>query len=186
MGHEELIKALEDEGLAEIERLMDEARLRAKAAEEEAAAVVSGLREERLRALEERTEEAKTALVNRAELKARGAVVRAKYEIIEAIVDEAVTAAATGPDYPALIDSLYEELKAEWPQGPPPAVLVNPADKEFIKDKKALITTDPEVCGGVVFVSGDGRVRFTNTLSARLDRVGKRLFSKLDALLFSS
>jgi vacuolar-type H+-ATPase subunit E/Vma4 len=67
------------------------------------------------------------------------------------------------------------------PAGDWSLIRVNPADFETATAlfPLARIESDPEIPGGLIATSGDGRVTIDNTWSTRLRRIWSRLAPKL-------
>lgn len=184
MGQNELIMALEEEGRSEVRRILEEANQQAGAligkAEEEAAFI----QDARMKTAATEFEKVRTARINSAGLKARGLVLQVKYELMDALFKEALEEIQGSKDYPRILGRFYNELKESWSYGGP-VIHVNPSDVEHLRAKDVEITPDEGVSGGVEFRSKDKRLRFSNTLATRLERVRGMLAGELDRLLFS-
>ncbi|WP_456411622.1 V-type ATP synthase subunit E [Oceanithermus sp.] len=181
---------LQEEVLAEIQKLMAEAEAEAERivaeAKEKAEAMVS--------AQQRKLEAQKQAELHRAESAAELAVatarVEAKGEVIAEVyrkVRERLEALAGTPEYPTILERLAEE--AVEAVGRAEAVIVHPDDaprlKGWAESRGLELSTSPEVRLGVVAVAAGGKTQVANTLPDRLERAWEVLSAKVSQALWS-
>lgn len=188
----DLASLLEREASAEIEAILAEAR-------ERAAQIVADAEKEaeNLVAVRERQAEAqrRAALVrarSSAQLEAASMRLNAQQEAIQTVFREveAQIVALTKDEgrYPDVLAALLQEALASL-DGPPDAILVNPADEKVARraveagSVPGEVRADPAVGAGVRVVTG--RVSVENTLEARLAALREELASEVAAALTS-
>ncbi len=189
MGYAELIKAVEEEGRRERERILREAKKRAEQilekARKEALKTRDTLIEKARRELKERENEA----VNRARAEARKILLSAKLEILDEVFREAIERIRALPEdqYRAVIRGLFGELERDWQASgmkEEPVVYVSAEDTRFLRDVKYRVVPAEGLVAGVVFESRDKRYRAENSLSGRLERLRPELLVSLKHILF--
>ncbi len=181
-----LLNALEEDARTQCAAIIEEAGKAAADIIAEAEKEVSILREERFDSLNIRLRELKTSSINAARVRAEGLKLKARHEIIEKVLDDALEGFKGLPreEYAEVLKSLYEELKKEWGSREKPVVLVNPEDTGFIKEASFEVRPDPDVRLGAVFVSGDGRIRYENTIPSRIKSIRPDLVAAVEKTLF--
>lgn len=184
-----LIKAIEEDALAQSSRIAGEAEEAAGEIAARADAEVSILREERLKELAAEIERRRSALLNSARTKTNGLKIAAKREVMEGVLNAALTRFRELPSerYAALLGFFYEETKRSWQKDRPlekPVVLLNPSDMGLLKDAGVEFRPDESVSIGVVFVSEDLKMRYENTAVSRLKRARAALEPLLNSILF--
>lgn len=191
MAQDALLAALDDDARAQAESII-------RSAEEEAAALIAAAVEEAGIMLEHMLAEAgrsfdrsRAELMNGARVRAAAALMDCRRGLMEEVFERSTRSfsALDRTEYGRILNLWYDELKAAWDEaGMPgePVVIVNPVDLELIGERGALLRPDPLLGHGLVFVSGDGRVRFENTFSSRLYKSKEDLMPLLDRILFSS
>ena len=166
MAQDPLIAALEEDARGQAARIIEEA--------EEA---------------RERLGKTRAAAVNGARTRAAGLKLAVRQELIQRAIDEAAKRffSLNGEERSRLVARLYAELEREWARArsyEPPVVRVNPADLKLIEAGGAVVLPDESVAAGVVFTSADGRVRFENTVSSRMERAKKKMIPAINEMLF--
>ena len=191
MAQEALLKAIEEDARAQCERIVEEAEGLARAVTGEAEEEVLTLRTEGLKSLSERMERRRASLVNRARIRSRALTLRARLDIMEVVLEEAVKRIMGLPreKYRELLVRLYAELERVWEaEGggkDTPVVLASPEDAAFLRETGREARPDPGVSLGVVFTTGDGRKRYENTVPARMKKAREMIVAGLDRLIFS-
>lgn len=188
MAEDTLISALEEDARAEAASIVEEAKQAAGLVLKEAHAEAAREREERVRALEERLRNERAALLNGARTKVSGAKLGVRHELMERAMLEAQKRFSSLPpdEYGKLINGFFSELQREWEKGRPgdePVVLVNPADAGLLKTAFKVIG-DATVTLGAVFATGDNRIRFENTVPARMAKGRAVMVPAINEMLF--
>lgn len=188
MAEETLITALEDDAREQARQILEEARQTAESILREASLEAEQERQERTDALKQRLRSDKAAVLNGARMKASGSKLAIRHELADRAVNDAQERFASLPkeEYSGFLGQLFSELKSEWDierPGEVPVVLVNQADMGLLKtDLK--VREDNGVRLGVVFVSGDGKIRFENTVAARLSKGRTVMAPAINEMLF--
>ncbi|HHL39413.1 MAG TPA: hypothetical protein ENJ37_02795 [Deltaproteobacteria bacterium] len=187
MGQEELLRAIEEEALAQRERILREA-------DEQAGAIVAEAErrsEEHARKRREmeaaRLGRLRARAVNRARIRASAMVLGAKQEIIDQVLSRArdVIEGSDKETTTRLVSALYDEVKAEWPEDlSTPFVRMNPAYAWLVQDRATEIEPDESLDMGVVFVSRDRRLMIENTIRTRMEKGKRHILTLLGRLLF--
>ncbi|MDI3280172.1 MAG: V-type ATP synthase subunit E [Bacillota bacterium] len=192
MPLEEMLRALEFEGVAECERIVAQGRARADKILEEAKAEADRQREERL---------AKTALALQLEqskiLKAaRFAVKKEIIKAKEAAIEEVFRVAAQrlgslrqSPRY----KQIFERLTREALEGMTGQVRVrvDPQDADLAREVLTALgvdftlEADGQYAGGLEVYAEDGRVWAINTIESRLEKARQSLKAEIADLLFA-
>ncbi|HBG47306.1 MAG TPA: hypothetical protein DDW94_10015 [Deltaproteobacteria bacterium] len=189
MPDDQLMEALEEDARAQAGRILEEAREAAAASLQKAREEAEREREERLFELTGRLKQERAARLNAARTKASGLKLGVRLELVGRALDEAVKRLTSLPEqeYSRLLNGFYDELLSAWEKGlhgEAPVVYVNPADIGRLS-AEGNVLPDEKVKAGVVFTSGDGRVRFENTVEARLERGRKKMVPALNEMLFN-
>ncbi len=194
MGHDELLRALEEVGRAErdalLNRAMEGVRRILIRTEEKANKFKIGYLKECAASIED----VRARELNKARAKAKGVILRAEQKIISDVFDKAERRFPTLKDYPAVIKSLFMEVTktARKEVGDEKYhVFLSMKDLDILKDlvkpgrysDVVLIPLDDVSCG-VVLSTSDGKVRFINTLSGRLKKAKIRLMPLIKNRLF--
>jgi vacuolar-type H+-ATPase subunit E/Vma4 len=184
MGQDELIRALEEESLSEIRRMMEEARADSAEMVARAEAEAQAASDEREAALKAELASLRAGRMNRATAVGRGLLLEARHRLLKRAFEEALVELAGGDDRKTL-KRLYDELKAAVNQSSFASydLFVNPADVGFFKEMGVEARPDAAVAHGVVIRSLDGEVTFENTFKSRLEKKRKRLEPIIDAIL---
>lgn len=190
MPWDPLIAALEEDARAEAARIIEEAEEAREAMLSKAGAEAEREAGERLQEIRERLQRERAARLNAARTAASGLRLGVRHGLISGVLDEARQRFSSMPEdeYSRFLTRLYEELKLDWERARPgevPVVCLNPADLDRIRADGARLKADEGVRSGVVFTSGDGRVRFENTAAARMERAGKAMVPALNEMLFN-
>jgi len=181
---------LQEEVLAEIQRIMAEAEAEAQrivdAAREKAASAVAAQKRklEAQKAAElHRVESAAELAVTTARVEAKGKVIGEVFERVK----QRLAALPEDPEYPTVLEQLASEAVSAV--GEAEAVVVNPADEARLKgwaEGRGLeLRTSPDVTLGVVAVAKGGKTQVANTLPARLERAWEVLSAEVTKVLWA-
>lgn len=182
-----LIKALEADAVAQSKAIIKAAEDAATEMLRQAHAEAEAFETERVGALQAGLERERGVRLGSARLLARAVCLKARQEAVEAVMDAACSCLCALPpsEHARLIRGLYDGLKAEWAFDESPVVLVNPRDVALLRDYGVEARQDESVVDGVVFVAGDGKVRYVNTVASRMKMMKAGLVPMIDAALFS-
>jgi len=180
---------LQEEVLAEIQRVLAEAEAEAErivaAAREKAEAMVAAQKRklEAQKAAElHRAESAAELAVTTARVEAKGKVIGEVYKRVQ----EKLKAMPQDPEYPTVLEQLAAEAVAAV--GEAEAIIVSPDDEARLKGwaegKGLQLRTSPEVELGVVAVSKGGKTQVANTLPDRLERAWETLSAEVSRVLW--
>ncbi|CAG1065467.1 V/A-type H+/Na+-transporting ATPase subunit E [uncultured bacterium] len=188
MAEDTLISALEEDARAQAGRIIEEAREAAEAALRDAGEQIAREQEARVAELEAALKGQRAAMLNAARTRASAARLAVRHSLIERALEEAGAKFSSMPkdEYRRLLTGLFFELKADWEKGRPgeaPVVFVNPADVGLF-ESSYTIKGDEGVKLGVVFASGDGTVRFENSIPGRLSRAKAVMVPAMNEMLF--
>lgn len=186
MAQDALLKAIEDDALAEKEAILKEAEDASVAIIEQARTEASAWKDERMSALRLSFAARRAVLTGSAKVRSQALKLKARHALIQEVLREAVNSFGEQGGFDGLLNRFYAELKVEWDLAglPSPVVLVNPADAGLITAEGVEVKTDKDVRLGVVFVSKDGKTRYENTVDSRLKKALKTLEPEIDRLLF--
>ncbi len=189
MAQDPLIAALEEDARGQAARILEEAGEAREALLRESREDARKEAEERLSEARERLGKEKAARLNAARTKAAGMKLVVRQELVQKAVDEARSRlfSLKGEERLRLIERLYAELQSDWSRtrgNEPPIVRVNPVDERAIQANGAKVHADDSVLSGIVFTSEDGRVRFENTVSSRMERAKKNMIPAINEMLF--
>lgn len=189
MPQDPLIAALEEDARSQASRIIEEAEEAREALLRQAREDAQREGEERLMDARERLRKERAARINAARTKATGVKLGVRQELITRAIDEARKRffSLKGEDHSKLIAHLYGELERDWARArhnEAPVVRVNPADVKLIRADGAIVEPDESIAAGVVFTSADGRVRFENTVSSRIERAKKDMIPAINEMLF--
>lgn len=192
MPLEEMLRALEFEGVAECERIVSQGRARADKVLEEAKAEAARQREERLAkaALALQLEQSK--IVKAARFAVKKEIIKAK----EAAIEEVFRAAAQrlgslrqSPRYKQIFERLAREaLKGMTGRV---RVRVDPQDADLAREVLTALgvdftlEADGQYAGGLEVYAEDGRVWAVNTIESRLEKARQGLKAEIADLLFA-
>ena len=189
MAQDPLIAALEEDARNQASRIIEEAQEAREAILRQARGDAQREGEERLSEAKERLRKTRAARINTARTKTAGMKLGVRQELITRAIDEARKSffSLKGADYSKLLSHLYGELERDWARArldEAPVVRVNPADVGIIRADGAAVKPDESIAAGVVFESADGRVRFENTVSSRIERAKKNMIPAINEMLF--
>jgi len=188
MSEDTLIAALEDDARAEQERLLEEARSSASAIREEIGAEVSSERQRRVAEAASDMLARRAALLNAAAMRASGEVLAVRHDLLKKAFDAALKRFSSMPkeQYAELLNRLLSELEADWKKMRPtdePVVLLAPADIGLVKTSFET-RADEGVLLGAVLATGDGTVRYENTVASRLSSARAAITPVVNSTLF--
>lgn len=188
----ELIAILEKEAASEIERVLTEAREQAQRVVAEAEADAEAIRTTAAQRADAERKTAQTRAQSAAQLKAASLVLQAKDAAIGEVFEKAhadlVKTAHDRAGYQHLLRALIKEAAAEL--SGPLVIEANPADADAARAAArelgldAEVKPSPDVSGGVVLQTADGRFTVQNTLASRLERVKPVLVTEVANLLW--
>lgn len=192
MTQDALLKAIEDDALAEKAVLLKEAEEAVSAIMQQARAESAAWKEKRMALVKDSLAKKKAGLTGTARVRAGALKLSLRRKLAEEVLRETakLLEAAQKSERETLINRFYNELKAEWvkaglARGDMPTALVNPLDVGLIKADGIELKGDDGIGFGVVFISKDGKTRFENTISGRMKRAAKALEVELDRILFN-
>ncbi len=192
MALEDIFRALDEQAQKECEDILSAARAQADAIAEDAADQAGGICTECVDQTDTavRLKAAKTT--NAAKLEGKKSVAAVKETAMDAAFDKAGARLASirGTDaYAGILEMLTAEAAAGVTGEM--AVLVDPADEALAKQVVAGLGIQAEVrpelstSGGVVVVTGNGRIVRRNTFEDRLEKVKQTVQSEVAEILFS-
>lgn len=188
MAQDALLKALEEDAREQCKRILADAEEKARDIIREAEKEALRIKEEGLKALREILEKQRASLLNNARILMGGLKLEVRREVAEDVLNRVINAIEGLPKdrYAILLDRLYKELKSDWEKNmkDKPVVHINPGDAGLLKDPEAVFSPDPDVKLGVLFTSGDGRVRYENTIPARIKKYRSQLAADIDRIVF--
>lgn len=182
-----LIKALEDDAVAQSRAIV-------KAAEEAAAEMLrqahieaESFEADRVGALKSGLERERSVRLSSARLLAKAERLKARQDAVQAVLDAACSCLCGlyPSEHARLICALYDGLKAEWAFDEPPVVFANPRDVAVLRDHGVEAKPDEAVVDGVVFVTRDNKVRYENTVTSRMKMLRSALVPVIDAALLN-
>lgn len=192
MTQDALLKAIEDDALAEKAVLLKEAEDAVSAIMQQARAESTAWKEKRIALVKDSLANKKAGFIGTARVKAGALKLRLRRALAKEVLEETVKLleAAQKSERETLMNRFYNELKAEWVKagladGDTPTALVNPLDVGLIKADGIELKGDDGIGFGVVFISKDGKTRFENSISGRMKRAAKALEVEVDRILFN-
>ncbi|MDR7415036.1 MAG: V-type ATP synthase subunit E family protein [Armatimonadota bacterium] len=188
----ELIHLLEREAQAERERLLEEARQRARTLLQQAETEAENLLEAHRRRMEAEVEAARIRAQGVAQLRATSLVLAAKDEQIAEVFRRARQELERLSRDPSRYEPILRALLQEAVSGFSGQVVVECAERDLplvqatvqALGVAAEVQPNPEVWGGVRVRSADGRFVVENTLLSRLERARQVLLSEVAEILW--
>ncbi len=191
MALEDMLKALEEEGCAECERILSQAEERAKRIVEEAEREGIAIKDAHMAKAKELLRSEKSRILSEANFAVKKAIIQAKDSLISQVFDrvsDRVEKLRSSPEYPDVFRKLASEALANA-QG---RVLVSVDERDekmagpILDDLGAdyELRTDIRCCGGLTVTTADGRITFVNTLDSRLDKARAVLKPDVASILF--
>lgn len=178
MALQDIYRALDEQADAEIDSIMRVANAQAAALVREAREQAERLRDAVLADAELHAQAKAERAISSAHLQAKRAVDAVRSSAIERVFEEVgarLPEKAAAEGYPALLESLIREALEGAGSGA--TVEVRPDDEALARTILATTGFDAavrptlEATGGVIVISGDGKVIRRNTLESRLARV---------------
>lgn len=191
MALEDMLKALEEEGCAECERILSQAEARAKQIVEEAEQEGKAIKESHMAKAKELLKSEKSRILNEANFAVKKAVIQAKDSLISEVFDrvsDRIQRIRASSEYPEVFRRLASEALANA-EGKL-FISVDERDREVAKsvlDGLGVdyeLRTDIQCCGGLTVTTADGRITFVNTLDSRLDKARAVLKPDVASVLF--
>lgn len=191
MAIEDIFRALEEQADRECRDILDSAKAAAKSITAEAKAEAEAVRAERVAVADPAMRIKVGQIVNAAKLVKMKELAAARDRNMGAVYDAALAklAAMRGtPQYATLFKKLAQEALAGVEAGA--VVQVDPADEALAKASlaemgvQALVDPSLSVAGGLNVVLSGGRIRRSNTLEDRLDKVRKTRHAEVAEILF--
>jgi vacuolar-type H+-ATPase subunit E/Vma4 len=191
MALQDIVRALDEQADAECRETLDNAKLQAKAVTTEAKEEAERIRQRKVGDAEARVKTKVAQITNAAKLENKRDVAALKDRAISSVFDDATRAlgALRGSDrYEALLRDLAREA-FESVEGAVD-VAVDPRDEKLAT--KVLmdmgvdftLTTGLESAGGLVVITGAGRISRRNTFEDRLSKVHHIAQSQVAEILF--
>ena len=188
MARDALLKAIEDDARAQSEAILEEALTAAAAITDGAEAQTSALIEQRRASFKTELDRKRASALSGARVKARSLQLAQRWDAIDRVFDLALSRfkELPRPEYGELLGRFHDELMLAWDAtlAGEPIVLINPQDIQLLGRVGAAVRPDDTVSLGVVFVSADGRIRFENTVSSRMNRLRKPAVIRVYKTLF--
>lgn len=191
MALEDMLKALEEEGSAECERILSQAKVRVdqiiKEAEEEAREIKASHMSKAQTLLKSE----RSRIINEATFAVKKANIQAKDALIMKVFDQIADRLGKARE-----DSSYKDIFRKLSQetiGNTEGRVVVSVDKRDANLAKSVLDgfkaeyelkTDIDCCGGLTMSTADGRVTFVNTLDSRLDKARAVLKPDVASILF--
>lgn len=191
MALKDMLRALEEEGQAECDKIMSQARAREKEILNEAEKEASAIKEAHMRKAKVALRSERARIISGATFYVRKEVLKAKEELIRECFNRAakrLEALRNSSQYEKIFADLAKEALANT-EG---EVIVS-VDKRDVKlaektlaslAKRYKLTTDLKCLGGLVVTTRDGKITFINTFDSRLAKAEKLLRSELTSILF--
>ncbi|MDR5708564.1 MAG: V-type ATP synthase subunit E family protein [Armatimonadota bacterium] len=188
----ELISLLEREAQAERERLLEEARQRARDILQQAEAEAANLLEAHRRRVDAELEAVRIRAQGVAQLRATSLVLAAKDEQIAEVFQRARQELERLSRDPSRYEPVLRALLQEAVAGFRERVVVECAEQDLPLVQAAVqalglaaeVRPNPELWGGVRVRSADGRFVVENTLLSRLERARQVLLSEVADILW--
>ena len=179
MGHEELLRALEEEGEREREEILETARREAEEIVAEAEKKAARVKGDFIRRLVTSRESERARRLNRARKESKEILLKSEHEIVSRLFQEVEDRFHSIENYEMVVGSLFQEAvrcvnKEIGEEACHIYLSMRDLDiiKELVKPEEChcmLIPLDDVTCG-VVVSRADGRAKYINTLSSRLER----------------
>lgn len=192
MPLEEMLRALEFEGVAECERIVAQGRARAEKILEEAEAEAARQREERLAkaALALQLEQSK--ILKAARFAVKKEIIKAKEAAIEEVFRVAAQRLGSLRQSPRY-KQIFERLAREALEGMSGRVRVRVDSQDADLAREVLtalgvdftLETDGQYAGGLEVYAEDGRIWAINTIESRLEKARQALKAEIADLLFA-
>ncbi|MBI5043912.1 MAG: hypothetical protein HZC10_08850 [Nitrospirae bacterium] len=193
MSHQDLIKALLQDGRRQCEQIIEKAKADAEETVKNAERELEQLKKEELKKIESDIKIKSVETLNRAKVNSEGKVLKAKYEIIENIFQGAAkrfSEIKDSKEHPTVFEKLCKEILGDI-KGDTKIII----DKEDAKLFKKLfpdinVKIEPfqgnSRISGIELVTQNGSVIIKNTLISRLEKIKPELMLELNKLLFGT
>jgi vacuolar-type H+-ATPase subunit E/Vma4 len=191
MALQDIVRALDEQADAECRETLENAKLQAQAVTAEARNEADRIRQRKVDDAESRVKTKVAQTINAAKLENKRDIAALKDTAIHSVFDDAAKVLARARDseaYEALFRRLAQEALASVDG--PVEVAVDPRDEklatEVLKDMRVEFTLKPDLAsaGGLVVISGGGRILRRNTLEDRLKKVRQIAQSQAAGILF--
>lgn len=192
MAIEDIFRALEEQADRDCREILDSAKATAKSVETDAKAEAEAIRNAKVEAADNAVRTRAAQVVNAAKLANMKEVAAAKDRGIEAVYSGALSKLASmrgTAQYATLFKALAKEAMAGL-KASGVVVLVDPADKALAEATlKELgvagsVETSIAAAGGLVVLTGGGRIRKRNTFEDRLAKVRAIRQAEVAEILF--
>ncbi|MBD3306123.1 hypothetical protein GF339_07030 [candidate division KSB3 bacterium] len=195
MMQEGLFNALTAEVDAEQQRMLAEAKATRQQILQDAEAAVEELRCTRFQECDDTLRIETARILGRARLQARNLLMQARYEVLQEVFQQTRSSLAQlreRPEYETIFQHLAQEAldELDCDDDAPLIFCVDARDeaycRTFCESRKLAYTLDTSqtFLGGLEVCTADGRVRVSNTLEGRVDRVKTHLIERLARVLF--
>ncbi|MFQ5574764.1 MAG: V-type ATP synthase subunit E [Terriglobia bacterium] len=190
MPLDDMLQVLDDEGKEQRADVKGKAKEEAGKILAEAKADAEQLKAERLEQFTGPLSREKAKILNEAKLESKQKLAEAKSRLLEKVqsrTQERITEFRKGPEWKRALQALVKEA-AEGVPGKA-TVFVSPEDEAEAKTalsglgEEYDLKVDENVVGAVA-TSEDGRIRFVNTVEARIERAGSHVRPIITSLLF--
>lgn len=191
MAIEDIFRALEEQADRDCREILDSAKATAKSVEADAKAEAESIKTAKVEAADAAVRTKASQIVNAAKLENMKEMAAGKDRGIEAVYAGALAKLGDlrgKAEYPKLFKALADEALAGL--GSEVVVLVDPADKALaestLKELGVAGTVEPsiETAGGLVVLTGGGRIRRRNTFEDRLGKVRTTRQAEVAEILF--
>lgn len=191
MALEDMLQALEEEGSAECERVLSQAKDRAEEIIKEAKEEGVVVKKEHMSKIDILLKAERSRVMNEASFAVKKAIIKAKDSLIARTFDEISSEIGKirgTPSYKEVFAKLASEALSNT-KGKL-VVSVDPKDAELAESVlKGMgvdyeLRTDLQCCGGLTVTTQDGRVTYVNTLDSRLEKARLVLKSQVASVLF--
>jgi V/A-type H+-transporting ATPase subunit E len=191
MALEDMLRALEEEGQAECDKIMSQAKAREKEILKEAKEEASVIKEAHMKKVKAALRSERARIISNATFYVKKEVLKAKEELIKECFNEAakrLEVLRSSPQYEKIFADLAKEALANT-EGEV-VVSVDKRDAKLAErvlgslTRRYKLTTNLKCLGGLVVTTGDGRITFINTFDSRLAKARKLLRSEITSVLF--
>ncbi|MBI5180866.1 MAG: hypothetical protein HZA05_05640 [Nitrospirae bacterium] len=190
MSHQDLIKALLQDGRRQCEQIIEKARADAEDIIKDAEKEIEQRKKGHLKKIEADIKIKSIQIINRAKINANGKILKAKYEVIENIFQKATERfleIKNDKKYLSIFEKLCKEvlgnIKGET------KVIIDREDASLFKKlfpgiKAEIAPVNSAKIFGIELITENATVIIKNTLISRLKKIKPELMLELNKLLF--
>lgn len=191
MALEEMLTALEQEGLDDVKRIDSEAEAYENQILLEAEEEAKKIHEVSMKNADEEVRLEKARMISRANFQVKKEIVRVKEAMVNKVFDE-ITKRVENLRSQSSYESVFEKLASEAISGIPGKVVVSvdQADEALARktfEKMGIdcpIKTDFKCSGGLKAMSEDGNIVLNNSIDSRIDKAKQFLMTDIIKVLF--